>query len=47
MVTDIGYHMFMSRPTDMVQGTLDLLILKILALQPMHGWAIGERIKQM
>jgi transcriptional regulator len=37
----------MSKPTDLVQGTLDLLILKILALQPMHGWAIGERIKQM
>jgi transcriptional regulator len=30
-----------------VQGILDLLILKILALQPMHGWAIGERMKQM
>ena len=37
----------MSRPTDLVQGTLDLLILKILALEAMHGWAIGERIKQM
>ena len=31
----------------MVQGTLDLLVLKILALQPMHGWAIGERMAQM
>ena len=31
----------------MVQGTLDLLVLKILALQPMHGWAIGERMTQM
>jgi PadR family transcriptional regulator PadR len=37
----------MSRPTDLIQGTLDLLVLKILALEPMHGWAIGERIKQM
>jgi transcriptional regulator len=37
----------MSRPADLVQGTLDLLILKILALQPLHGWAIGERITQM
>jgi PadR family transcriptional regulator, regulatory protein PadR len=36
----------MSRPTDLVQGTLDLLVLKILALQPMHGWAISERLKQ-
>ncbi len=47
MVIDIGYHMAMSRPTDLIQGTLDLLVLKILALEPMHGWAIGERIKQM
>lgn len=37
----------MSRPTDLIQGTLDLLILKILVLQPLHGWAIGERIQQM
>ena len=37
----------MSRPTDLVQGTLDLLILRILALQPLHGWAIGERMTQM
>ena len=37
----------MSKPTGLVQGTLDLLILKILALEPMHGWAIGERMKQM
>jgi transcriptional regulator len=37
----------MSKPTDLVQGTLDLLILKILALEPMHGWAIAQRIHQM
>ena len=37
----------MSKPTDLVQGTLDLLILKIVALQPMHGWAIAHRIQQM
>lgn len=37
----------MSRPTDLVQGTLDLLILKTVALEPMHGWAIAQRIKQM
>jgi transcriptional regulator len=37
----------MSKPTDLVQGTLDLLILKIIALEPMHGWAIAQRIKQM
>src|SRR6516164_7183405 len=37
----------MSKPTDLVQGTLGLLILKIVALEPMHGWAIAQRIKQM
>jgi len=37
----------MSKPTDLVQGMLDLLILKILALEPMHGWAIAQRIRQM
>jgi PadR family transcriptional regulator PadR len=36
-----------SKPTDLVQGTLDLLILKIVALEPMHGWAIAHRIQQM
>jgi transcriptional regulator len=37
----------MSKPTDLVQGTLDLLILKVVALEPTHGWAIGQRISQM
>ncbi len=37
----------MSRPSDLVQGTLDLLILKILALQPLNGFAIGQRLKQL
>src|SRR5215510_11746608 len=37
----------MSRPMDLVQGTLDLLILKILALEPLHGWAISQRLKQV
>jgi PadR family transcriptional regulator, regulatory protein PadR len=32
---------------DLVQGTLDLLILKILALEPMHGWAISQRLRQV
>jgi transcriptional regulator len=36
----------MSKPSDLVQGTLDLLVLKMLALEPMHGWAIGQRLKQ-
>ena len=30
-----------------MQGTLDLLVLKVIALQPMHGWAISQRIRQM
>ena len=37
----------MSRPSDLVQGTLDLLILKIIALEPLNGWAIGQRLKQV
>ena len=37
----------MSKPTDLVQGTLDLLLLKLLALEPLHGWAIGQRLKQV
>lgn len=37
----------MSRPSDLVQGTLDLLLLQILADEPMHGWAISRRLKQM
>ncbi len=37
----------MSRPADLVQGTLDLLLLKILALEPLHGWAISLRLRSM
>ena len=37
----------MSKPSDLVHGTLDLLVLKILALQPLNGWAIGQRLKQI
>ena len=37
----------MSKPSDLVQGTLDLLILKMLALEPMNGWAIGQRLTQV
>src|ERR1700751_1498332 len=37
----------MSKPADLVQGTLDLLLLKILALEPLHGWAISQRLKQI
>jgi transcriptional regulator len=37
----------MSRPPDLLQGTLELLLLKIVALEPMHGWAIAQRLRQM
>jgi len=37
----------MSKPTGLVQGTLDLLILTVISLEPMHGWAIAQRIRQM
>ena len=37
----------MSKPADLVQGTLDVLLLKILALEPLHGWAIALRLKQV
>ena len=37
----------MSKPTDLIQGTLDLLILKTVALEPRHGWAIAKRIQQV
>jgi transcriptional regulator len=37
----------MSKPSDLVQGTLDLLLLKILALEPLHGWAISQRLRQI
>jgi PadR family transcriptional regulator PadR len=37
----------MSKPMDLVQGTLDLLVMKILALQPLHGWALSQRLKQV
>jgi PadR family transcriptional regulator PadR len=36
-----------SKPADLVQGTLDLLILKIVALEPLNGWAISQRLKQI
>ena len=37
----------MSKPSDLVQGTLDMLILKILALEAMNGWSISQRLKQI
>src|SRR5256712_3633659 len=40
-----GYSV--SKPADLVQGTLDLLLLKILALEPLHAWAVSQRLKQV
>jgi PadR family transcriptional regulator PadR len=37
----------MSKPSDLVQGTLDLLLLKILALEPLNGFAVSQRLKQV
>jgi len=37
----------MSRPSDLIQGTLDLLILKTIGGEPKHGWAIAKRIEQV
>lgn len=37
----------MGKPNDLVQGTLDLLILKTISLEPKHGWAIARRIQQI
>ena len=36
-----------SQRPDMIQGTMDLLILKVVSLEPMHGWGICERIQQI
>jgi PadR family transcriptional regulator len=36
-----------SKPSDLLQGTLDLLILTMLALEPLNGWAIGQRLLQV
>ena len=45
MLISVTKEECMSKPRDMVQGTLDILILKIPALEPLHGWAIGKRLK--
>ena len=37
----------MSKPSGLVQGTLDVLVLKILALEPLHGWALSQRLRQV
>lgn len=47
IVTVTEWRDTVSRPPDLVQGTLDLLVLKMLAVEPMNGWAIGQRLKQV
>ncbi len=37
----------MSKTDDLISGTLDLLILRVIALQPLHGWGIAQRIQQV
>ena len=37
----------MSKPSDLVQGTLDLLILKVLGLEPLNGYSVSQRLKQV
>ena len=44
--TSVDSHS-MGKPSDLVQGTLDLLILRTIALEPKHGWAIAKRIQQI
>jgi PadR family transcriptional regulator PadR len=44
---DIVDSQGMGKPSDLVQGTLDLLILKTISLEPKHGWAIAKRIQQI
>jgi transcriptional regulator len=45
--TSVTERKRMSKPPDLIQGTLDLLVLKILALEPLHGWALSQRLKQV
>ena len=56
LLTEWSAHIFISvterealvsRPTDLVQGTLDLLVLKMLALESMNGWSISQRLKTL
>ena len=37
----------MRKPSDLVQGTLNLLLLKFIALEPLHAWAISQRLKRI
>jgi PadR family transcriptional regulator PadR len=44
---DGRYDRFMSKPAELLQGTLDLLILRTLELQPLHGVGIADRLQQV
>jgi len=46
-ITERSPENTVSKPTDLVQGTLDLLILRVVSLEPQHGWAIAQRIAQL
>ena len=46
-LVSVTEDMDMSKPSDLVQGTLDMLLLKILALEPMNGFAVSQRLKQV
>jgi PadR family transcriptional regulator, regulatory protein PadR len=47
VIVSVTEDINMSRPSDLVQGTLDMLLLKIMALEPMHGFAVSQRLKQV
>ena len=47
MLASVTEGMDTSKPSDLVQGTLDMLLLKILALEPMNGFAVSQRLKQV
>ena len=47
MLVSVTEDIKMSKPSDLVQGTLDMLLLKILALEPMNGFAVSQRLKQV
>ena len=47
IVSSVTEGTTLSKPSDLVQGTLDMLLLKILALQPLNGFAISQRLKQV
>jgi PadR family transcriptional regulator, regulatory protein PadR len=47
MLTSVTEEIDLSKPSDLVQGTLDMLLLKILALEPMNGFAVSQRLKQV